>query len=309
MIYDKGFNNNIIGDHDVKVKHSIKEHLNPNDLFINTTWLEITDELKSLLDKNPDRVICYSGPDWENTVCRKDAHEYLKQYDPIHIGNTRGEHYFSFWLDFVYEHLDKYQTFDPYNINITKSFMCLNRKPHNHRVELINSLGNLIHNGYVSLGTTPPITLETDVINTIGDNAVAGNVGITNDITSLGHEQNWNSHFLNVITETTVHTDVFLSEKIFKPIIGRRPFVVLGDDNVYEILHSWGIDTFDDLFGTGYNGIWYTDRIKWITRVVEDLQHEDLNKLFASIESRLEKNYENFLIAAKQNREKIHGGI
>lgn len=307
VIYDKGFNNNIIGDHDAKIKGIIQSQLDVDDLFINTTWLEITDELKSLLDKNPKRVICYSGPDWENTICRKEQNDFLKQYNPIYIGNTYGDHYFSFWLDFVYKHLDKYQSFKVDNSNIKKPFMCLNRKPHKHRVELVKSLDSLTSQGYVSLGTTPPITLDTDISNIEGDNAIAGDLGITNDITSLGHPHNWNTHFLNVVTETTIHTNVFLSEKVFKPILGMRPFVILGDDNIYNVLHDWGIDTFDDLFGTGYRGIWYTDRIKWITQVILDLSKEkDLTGLLLSLKPRLIENKKLFKEVALKNRLKIH---
>lgn len=303
IIYDKGFSNNIIGDHDEKIKNIIKSQLKEHDAFVNTTWIEIDDDLKKILDRNPLRLICYSGPDWENTVCRSSVHSHLT--DPIYIGNTYNENYFSFWLDFVYEHLQKYQTFDPYNIRDLKLFMCLNRKPHRHRVELVEKLRPYFSYGHISLGSTPPILLDTDIVNEEGSSAVVGDVGITNDITSLGHERNWNTHFLNIVTETTVHTNVFLSEKIFKPIIGRRPFVVLGDDNVYKVLHDWGFDTFDDIFGTGYNGKWYTNRIQWIADVVDSLKTESLDKLFFKIKPRLEYNYNHFFTVAKQNKNKI----
>lgn len=303
LVYDKGFSNNIIGEHDTLIKNIILSQLNDDDLFINTTWLEITDELKHLLGLSPNRVICYSGPDWENTVCRKDAHEYLKQYNPIHVGNTYGEYYFSFWLDFVYKNLKKYETFDPYNISKLRPFMCLNRKPHPHRVELIKEIDHLLAHGLVSLGITPPLTLNNDIINIEGDSAVVGNLGITNDITSLGNPINWNSHFLNVVTETTIHTNVFLSEKVFKPIIGRRPFIILGDDQIYNVLHSWGIDTFDDLFGIGYKEKWHTNRIQWIKQVLENLVKEkNLGSLLLSLKPRLEKNYQALLEAAKKNK-------
>lgn len=308
MIYDKGFSKNIIGEHDTKIKEAILSQIDDSDLFINTTWLEIDNELKNLLNQNPKRIICYSGPDWENTVCRKEQNDFLKQYNPSYIGNTYGRHYFSFWLDFVYTYLEKYQTFDPYDIDITKTFMCLNRKPHRHRIELVESLGNLIKDGYVSLGIDTPITLENDIVNDDGDNAVAGTAGgITNDITGLGHPDNWNSHFLNVVTETTIHTNVFLSEKIFKPIIGMRPFIVLGDDKVYEVLKNWGFDTFDDIVGTGYTGKYYTDRIEWIVNVLENLNREKhLKELLIKLKPRLEDNKKLFKDIALKNRHKIH---
>jgi len=323
LIYDKGFSNNIIGDHDQTIKSRIISQLDSDDLFVNTTWIELDTDLLSLLDKRPNRIICYSGTDWENTVCRKPVHDFLSKYNTVYIGNKNNEYYFSFWLDFVYDHMSKYQTFDPFNFDITKTFMCLNRKPHVHRIELVKELynKNLQHSGYLSLGTFPnngvpwdykelnvPIMLENDVKNVEGDHAVSGTAGgITNDITGLGHPENWNSHFLNVVTETTIHTNVFLSEKIFKPILGMRPFVVLGDDAVYDKLHEWGFDTFDDILGTGYKGKYHTDRIDWILDIVYNLNREkSLNKLLSSLKTRLEFNNNQFRHIALSNKEKIY---
>jgi hypothetical protein len=52
--------------------------------------------------------------------------------------------------------------------------------------------------------------------------------GIANDIMSLGHHHNWSRCFLNVVTETqfNIAETYFVSEKIYKPIIGCRPFLV-----------------------------------------------------------------------------------
>ena len=50
-----------------------------------------------------------------------------------------------------------------------------------------------------------------------------------------------------VVTETTIHSDVLLSEKTFKPIIGLRPFLILGDQNLYKKLVEMGFDVFEDM--------------------------------------------------------------
>jgi len=321
MHYDKGFDaTTIIGVHDLTIKEMLKAKCKPGTSFINSTWIERDDDLKALLASNPEKIVCYSGPDWENRVCRSKANDAIGSHpNVVRFGNYDGDHYFSFWLDFVYEHWDKYNNpdcFDMVNNDIKKVYMCLNRKPHMHRVELIKHLSdkNLLDYGYISLGKFDnpwdykglpvPITLPVDVKNEEGDHAVAGTAGgITNDITSLGLRSNWNSHFLNIVSETTIHTNVFLSEKIFKPIIGLRPFVVLGDNNVYKILHSWGIDTFDDLFGKGYEHQWHTDRIKWIGNIIQNYkQKKDLKELLISLKPRLEHNKKMLLRAAKKNR-------
>lgn len=325
IIYDKGFDPvHITGKHDKKIKKIICKNIPPDWAFINTTWLEIDRDLKNIFNRNVKEVICYSSVDWENTICRKEQHDYIKKNtDSItHIGNANNEYYFSFWMDFVWQNYNQFMKFDTLDLGKDfKVFMCLNRKPHTHRVDLVKEIYDkgLEKNGYVSLGMFDkpvpwsykglkvPIKLKDDIQNTVGDNAVAGSSGgITNDITGLGHKDNWNNHFLNVVTETTVHSDVFISEKTFKPILGMRPFVILGDDNIYNKLHSWGFDTFDDILGTGYKGTYHTDRIKWIVDTIDNLKREkDLKKLLKSLHPRLEKNKVRFFQVAEQNRKKI----
>ena len=56
--------------------------------------------------------------------------------------------------------------------------------------------------GHCSLGTRKHLPL--DITNAEGDDAVSGDIEITNDINSLGHKDYWNSHFLIVVTEYLV---------------------------------------------------------------------------------------------------------
>ena len=80
---------------------------------------------------------------------------------------------------------------------------------------------------------------------------------------------------MNIVSETTTGSQdkgVFISEKTFKPIIGKRPFIVLGDYNLYKKLHDWGIDTFDDILGDGYKEKSPLDRVEWIINTVKELK-------------------------------------
>jgi hypothetical protein len=81
---------------------------------------------------------------------------------------------------------------------------------------------------------------------------------------------------------------------------------VLGDSNIYNKLHEWGIDTFDDIFGTGYKDYAsYTDRAKWIVDIIDQLKNENLNLLYKSITPRLIKNKDLLIDAAVKNRQRI----
>ena len=119
----------------------------------------------------------------------------------------------------------------------------------------------------------------------------------------------WCKHFLNVVTETVIHSDVFVSEKTYKPILGLRPFVILGDDRIYDILHDYGIDTFDDLLGTWYKDKNYENRINSIVdnvKKIEALGAEKRCDVFKSLEKRLMNNRMKLIEQAQKFEVKVN---
>jgi len=316
IVYSKGFKNNIIGEVDQHIEDTIMLSLPADCVFINTTWLEINSELILTFDKNKTAV-CYSGPDWENTKCidiRKDAHKLISDNfkKVIHIGNTRGKFYFNFWAEFIRQHLDNF--LDKKYIRepeFKKLFMCLNRKPHAHRLFLVNLLenSNLLSDGYVSVyREKDSIFLNESLSDNIksANESVVDGIPISNDIVSLGDPNIWNSYFINVVTETTVHTDVFISEKTWKPIIGLRPFLILGDYEIYNYLKTQEFDTFDDLFGTWHTNKNWEHRARSIIEILNYYKNENLNTLFRSIRHRLIENRNCYYKYMINNHQKIN---
>ena len=318
----------IVGDYAKDIKLRIVQQMNQTDLLIDSFALkEITPELKKFLQqpRRRSRLFLWSGPDWDYTYWHKPVSQYIDKFNPYHIGNSSDdEYYFSFWLSWVRTHLDSFTNFDCFNISDSpKIFMNLNRKPHQHRINLVSKLylNNLQNDGYISLGYDKnvdidyldlpvPITLNNDITNIEGDKNVYGDAGgITNDISSLGCPDKWNDHFLNIVSETTCGSQdkgVFISEKTFKPIIGKRPFMVLGDYNLYKKLHDWGIDTFDDILGDGYKEKSPLDRVEWIINTVKELKsHKNLPILLYKLKPRLDNNFKVLMEVALDNELKL----
>lgn len=135
---------------------------------------------------------------------------------------------------------------------ITVPFMCLNRKPHWHRQRLYDQLKalDLLDRGLVSMGSAEGTALRTlpqdCEHDNLAPNASADHYGVPNDIVSLGHLDNWRRSFLNVVTETfwNINHTGFVSEKIYKPIVGCRPFLVYDPDGATEWLTSRGFEPF-----------------------------------------------------------------
>ena len=164
---------------------------------------------------------------------------------------------------------------------------------------------DLVNKGYTSLGTFDdwqnkskfkdlPIVLEVDKGYTLG-NEIAGDVGIPNDILSLGNNDIWCKHFLNVVTETVIHSDVFVSEKTFKPIVLMQPFVLAAPPGCLNYLKSYGFKTFDNWWDESYDTIEDpSERMAAVADIVNWIPSQNLEKLRMEMAGVLEHNYRHF---------------
>ena len=74
------------------------------------------------------------------------------------------------------------------------------------------------------------------------------NFGATNN------KKDWYSEtYINLVTETFFGPNVFLSEKIFKPISNLQPFIVLGDYRMLAELRKLGFKTFEPFIDESYD--------------------------------------------------------
>lgn len=135
---------------------------------------------------------------------------------------------------------------------IDTAYMCLNRKPHWHRRQLYKCLEQqgLLDSGLVSMGSEsgPAVrTLPEDrTHDNLAPNAAATHYGVPNDIVSIGHLPNWRRCFLNIVTETfyDINKTGFVSEKIYKPIVGCRPFLLYDPDGGTQWLTRCGFEVY-----------------------------------------------------------------
>lgn len=105
--------------------------------------------------------------------------------------------------------------------------------------------------------------------------------------------------FLHVVTETCFwETKDHLTEKIFKPIVARQPFVLLGCANNLAYLKSYGFKTFDSWWDEGYDKI--TDpveRIKAVVKIIKDIcamPNDELEAMLRGMQYILNYNHDLF---------------
>ena len=68
------------------------------------------------------------------------------------------------------------------------------------------------------------------------------------------NKKEWYSEtYINLVTETFFGPNVFLSEKIFKPISNLQPFIVLGDYRMLAELRKLGFKTFEPFIDESYD--------------------------------------------------------
>jgi hypothetical protein len=101
------------------------------------------------------------------------------------------------------------------------------------------------------------------------------NFGATNNM------KDWYSEtYINLVTETFFGRNVFLSEKIFKPLSNLQPFIVLGDYRTIYELNRLGFKSFEPFIDESYD--LETDpkiRIQKIEKEIEKLKNKSIEEI------------------------------
>lgn len=212
----------------------------------------------------------------------------------------------------------------PSKRKLTKKFITFNRITGNSRVYrslLVGQLAKVIDQGFVSYSDKCPIHNEFYIdaiysnskkynfdpafINETLDNLNSikyplridsNEEHIPNGSYSIGPLAELMSSFLHVVTETMFWDNrTHLTEKIFKPIVAKQPFVLVGCANNLEYLKSYGFKTFDRWWDESYDNIIDPiERIKAIAEIVKSLcakSLDELENLLYEMREVLEYNY------------------
>ena len=107
------------------------------------------------------------------------------------------------------------------------------------------------------------------------------------------------SAFVNLVTETIFYEDkVHLTEKIFKPIVARTPFLLLAGPGNLAYLKQYGFKTFDDYWSEDYDSITNNvDRFNAVMRILEKLcntPHHELVSMKRDMQHILDHNFNTF---------------
>ena len=204
--------------------------------------------------------------------------------------------------------------------NRQHKFVCLNRRPHKHRIILASLLSKYRHKGVLTchkivddntlvwdqnineimryLDKLPDDTIQkiTELENilplTFNDGIDANTENPTID---LKVEKFYDS-YLHIVTETYLPNDQnFFSEKIFKPIIFMQPFILIGAQNDLKCLRKLGYKTFDGIIDETYDTI--EDEIDRFSAAYKEIENiinksdKELNQMYFDCYDILVHNY------------------
>ncbi len=205
----------------------------------------------------------------------------------------------------VDKHLEYKKTNKIYNFN------CLQKRLRNHRIWFYIRLfeESLLENSLVSMNpfNTGNVFMENqhmpkdraDRANAILPLLVHGKSNVEFDdgfYIRRQHDQVCLDSWFTVISEASfADTDqqLFLSEKVFKPIICFHPFIILGNKGSLKELRSMGYKTFDGFIDESYDDLSTFDRYEAILKEIKRINAiEDKLSWFESMRPILEHNYE-----------------
>lgn len=121
----------------------------------------------------------------------------------------------------------------------------------------------------------------------------------------------YNNIFADIIVEPNVIGDCFLStEKIWRCIIARRPFIVMSNNNHLHNMQKLGFKTFNKWFNEDYDYYIAQDRIKHIQSTVNTISNwrtQELAEKLQDMYTVLDYNFQHFMNISRKDFQQHFG--
>jgi hypothetical protein len=214
----------------------------------------------------------------------------------------------------------KYLTFE--TVQIDKVFICLNHlitDNRSYRLTLISKLKelDLLKFGHISAPLLNKDILKKELFSKYTKLSIKAKKHILKNLHNdakpfyLDNVSNYKhasadiafpfsfSALWHVVTETNFYEDkIHLTEKIFKPIVCKRPFILVSATENLNYLKSYGFKTFDSWIDESYDNVSDPDlRIDLICKEIEKLSKlspKKLKDMHLEMQEILEFNYQHF---------------
>ncbi len=232
-----------------------------------------------------------SATPWESeeNIGQTDLYPSLKIN---HIKWTGGVSWF--WSHMYHKHKDKKYAFD--HTQKKYDFLYLNKNPRRHRIKMFEKLSNTG-------------TLQKSLYTYWPDRKLPKEYELpwAQDYPRYGMDQDiyekpYNDTACSIVSETNDNdTEIFMTEKIWKPIIAQHIFIVHGNYLYLQRLREMGFRTFNNYFEEVYDlDRDPTIRINTIADVCDRLRDAPWQDIYLQTKALRQYNYDNFF-----NKEKL----
>lgn len=292
--------------------YQLQNMIAQGDKFDNIFWLATVDPLCVLPDEL-DRI--------DQALCVKNSYRMGMGFNTQYDINTAAIA--------CLEEFPDYSMDDLLPKEFEFIYVCYNRKPKPHRINLVNLLldNDLKDHGVLTLGQPEDhydVTEDAEyrgslVIDDAPElytrngfyNLFTNFSGIPYDLCSLGRLDLWQKHFLNIVSETESREwdNRFVTEKTWKPIIGLRPFVINGQVKIYQWLRDNGFHTFNDHWPVDIENSLdeqVQPAIVQVVKYLKSLSRADLQDKYTAMLPSLHHNRQRFFEFAQEQKQKIN---
>lgn len=247
-----------------------------------------------------------------NTEKSQDKNNVLKKY------NMEDVYYFYHAIAAQEMYLDGFYLNQDFNLNFDKVFISYNNLLDNNRIYRTDFVARLYEADIMSQGLvsynssgSDNINLDHALLSTSSKEIINKNLHkldkkltidydvVNGAMSCMSGLKNNNRAFVQVVTETVFYEmKLHLTEKVFKPIVSKQPFLLLAAPNNLAYLRSYGFKTFGDFWDESYDDI--VNPGKRIAAVVEILKQlcsksqAELTAMKLAMQDILEYNHRHF---------------
>jgi len=272
-------------------KFAMISHQNVNQEFWKNKeyMFDLEKRLSILNDKGFKFILAHPYESEENMHDKKYYDDFLKKYN-YYIWS--GKHNY-FWFLMHEKHKNQNYIFN--HNNKKYDFLYLNKQSRPHRRKLFDALQkeSLLDNSLISFLDDPhKIKLNSSYELPCVDAGNYPRYGSDQDI----YEPQFNDCAFNLVSETNNNNnDVFITEKLWKPIIAQQIFVVHGNLGYLKKLREIGFRTFDSVFDESYDQEPDSDkRIEKIVSLCRHLCTVDKSQIYRETVAIRQHNYNLF---------------
>lgn len=128
---------------------------------------------------------------------------------------------------------------------------------------------------------------RTEIANEIDSYSVLGSRnGACASLSATIDVDDANNSAIHIVAETLFDVDkIYLTEKVFKPIVMSQPFIVFAAANSLQYLRDYGFKTFNTVFDESYDTIVnHSERKRLVLDLIARIQHMSLSEFNALYE-------------------------